>query len=165
MIINWAAVMVRVPRESFIPSRVWRHDRDLTGRDLVPVDRDTEPERWAAMVADDDAIITQVDNGRPADDGTGTEATSSCSDRRIVAEMLALLNASPGDRVLEIGTGTGWNAALLAEGGAEMTTVEVDPVLAEDARARLVEHGYAPGCGWWSATGRRVGRPGRRSMH
>ncbi len=112
--------MARVPRERFIPDRFWRHEPNRTGNDLVPVDRRTDPRTWAALVARDEPVDTQVDNGHPAPDGTGREVTSSCSDRRVVAEMLALLDARPGGHVLEIGTGTGWNAAILSAAGVRL---------------------------------------------
>ncbi|ASO21833.1 protein-L-isoaspartate O-methyltransferase [Actinoalloteichus hoggarensis] len=54
--------------------------------------------------------------------------------------MLAALDPQPGDRVLEIGTGTGWNAALLRHrvgAAGRVTTIEVDPGLAESARRAL----------------------------
>lgn len=61
--------------------------------------------------------------------------------------MLAALAVDPGDRVLEVGTGTGFNAALLAEqvgDAGRIVTAEIDPALAEQARARLEAKGYAP---------------------
>ena len=130
-------VMARVPRQLFIPDIIWRHDRDRVGNDLVPVDRRTDPDTWMAIVAADGPVLTQVDNGHPAADGTGFEATSSCSDRQVVREMLELLAPEPGERVLEIGTGTGWNAALLASLGATVTSVEIDESLARRAREVL----------------------------
>jgi protein-L-isoaspartate(D-aspartate) O-methyltransferase len=141
-VIDWSALMARVPRELFIPDRIWRLDRGRAGNDLVPVDRCTDPRTWTALVAGDEPVITQVDNGQPAQDGTGAEVTSSCSDRRVVADMLGLLAAQPGDRVLEVGTGTGWNAALLAAAGAKVISVEIDPALARDAVARIESVGY-----------------------
>jgi hypothetical protein len=71
--------MAVVTREGFIPDVIYRHDRDRDGNDLVPVDRHTDPATWSAMVAADEPIYTQVDNGHPAADGTGFEVTSSCS--------------------------------------------------------------------------------------
>jgi len=139
--LDWADVMTRVPRERFIPDVIWRHDRERAGNDLVPVDRRTDPAVWEAMVAADGPVITQVDNGHPTDDGMGVEATSSCSDRDVVREMLELLAPVAGERVLEIGTGTGWNAALLDAAGVNVTSVEIDPELARQARARLIENG------------------------
>jgi protein-L-isoaspartate O-methyltransferase len=58
--------------------------------------------------------------------------------------MLDELRPHPGQRVLEIGTGTGWHAALLAHlvGAEYVTSVEVDPVVAERARAALDSAGY-----------------------
>lgn len=135
--LDWSQVMSRVPRERFIPDIIWRHDRGRVGPDLVPVDRRTDPDTWAAMVAADEPVITQVDNGRRRDDGLGFEATSSCSDRSVVREMLELLAPAPGDLVLEIGTGTGWNAALMAESGARVVSYEIDPQLADVARWNL----------------------------
>ena len=134
---DWAAVMARVPRERFIPDLIWRHDRGRSGNDLVPVDRRQDPDGWAALVAADEPVNTQVDHGEPSEDGLGWEVTSSSSDRRVVTEMLEVLDPAAGDAVLEIGTGTGWNAALLAEAGARVTSIEVDPDLADIARARL----------------------------
>lgn len=62
----------------------------------------------------------------------------------IVAWMTELLNLSPGERVLEIGTGSGYQAAVLAElGGLEVYSIEIVPQLAEAAAARLQDLGYS----------------------
>ena len=61
----------------------------------------------------------------------------------IVARMVELLHVGPGDRVLEVGTGSGYAAAVLAELGCRVTTIERDPGLANDARRRLADLGYA----------------------
>ncbi len=61
--------------------------------------------------------------------------------------MLTALEVHDGYRVLEIGTGTGWNAALLSARVGKrghVVSVEVDPALAEDARRCLADAGYAP---------------------
>ncbi|UIJ38931.1 protein-L-isoaspartate(D-aspartate) O-methyltransferase [Desulfobaculum bizertense] len=60
-----------------------------------------------------------------------------------VALMTDLLDVRPGMRVLEIGTGSGYQAAVLAELGAEVYTVERIPELHEIARRRLQDMGYA----------------------
>jgi protein-L-isoaspartate(D-aspartate) O-methyltransferase len=60
----------------------------------------------------------------------------------IVARMTAAVRLMPTDRVLEIGTGSGYAAAVLAEIVADVYTVERLPMLAERARQRLVELGY-----------------------
>jgi protein-L-isoaspartate(D-aspartate) O-methyltransferase len=61
----------------------------------------------------------------------------------IVAWMTELLDLEPGDRVLEIGTGSGYQAAVLAElGTVEVYTIEIIPELAQSAAQRLVDLGY-----------------------
>ena len=60
----------------------------------------------------------------------------------IVALMTELLEPAKSHRVLEIGTGSGYQAAVLAELGAEVVTIERIPELAEQARAGLAAAGY-----------------------
>lgn len=60
----------------------------------------------------------------------------------IVALMTDLIDVSPGQAVLEIGTGSGYQAAVLAEMGATVATIEIIPELAERAAARLRDLGY-----------------------
>lgn len=62
----------------------------------------------------------------------------------IVAWMTELLELQAGDRVLEIGTGSGYQAAVLAALGAiEVYSIEIVPALAESAAQRLEELGYS----------------------
>ena len=60
----------------------------------------------------------------------------------IVALMTQALGLEAGDKVLEIGTGSGYQAAVLAELGTEVYTIEIIPELAERAQADLAEQGY-----------------------
>jgi len=60
----------------------------------------------------------------------------------IVALMTQLAEVEPGDVVLEIGTGSGYQAAVLSEIVREVATIEIVPDLAETAKARLSELGY-----------------------
>lgn len=60
----------------------------------------------------------------------------------IVAWMTELLEPEPGARVLEIGTGSGYQAAILGQMGMEVYTVEIVEELATQATARLAEMGY-----------------------
>lgn len=60
----------------------------------------------------------------------------------IVAIMTELLDLSPGSRVLEIGTGSGYQAAILSRIVKEVYTIEVIEPLAEEASARLKRLGY-----------------------
>ena len=60
----------------------------------------------------------------------------------IVALMTDLARVRKGDRVLEVGTGSGYQAAVLAEMGATVHTIEILPRLAASARERLERLGY-----------------------
>jgi protein-L-isoaspartate(D-aspartate) O-methyltransferase len=61
----------------------------------------------------------------------------------IVALMTDLLEVKPGDKVLEVGTGSGYQAAVLAELGASVYTIEILDALGREAAARLKALGYA----------------------
>lgn len=136
---DWREVMRRVPRGRFAPPVVWA---DLGPGPWVRVDRDADPGRWDEVVALDQPLITQFEDG--AVEGEGL-ATSSLSMPTVVLDGLAQLDLREGHRVLEVGTGSGWTAALLADrvGGANVTTVEVDPVLGVRAAERLRASGCA----------------------
>jgi len=61
----------------------------------------------------------------------------------IVAAMTAVLHLQPGDRVLEIGTGCGYHAAVLSRLAKEVFTIERRPELASSASATLARLGYS----------------------
>lgn len=85
----------------------------------------------------DIAVIT-----KKASDGT---ALSCASVPTIVAMMLDQLDVQPGQRILEIGAGTGYNAALLAElagAAGHVTTVDIDAEVTAQARQALDATGY-----------------------
>ena len=60
----------------------------------------------------------------------------------VVAYMTELLRPAPGMKVLEVGTGSGYQAAVLAEIGCRVYTVEIFAALADSARRRLARLGY-----------------------
>ncbi|HWC83884.1 MAG TPA: methyltransferase domain-containing protein, partial [Pseudonocardiaceae bacterium] len=63
----------------------------------------------------------------------------------VVAMMLGQLDPQPGENVLEIGAGTGYNAALLAElvgDTGQVTTIDIDLNVTAHARATLADTGY-----------------------
>lgn len=60
----------------------------------------------------------------------------------IVARMTELARIEPGDRVLEIGTGSGYQAAILGELAAEVYSIEIVPELGQRSAALLEELGY-----------------------
>lgn len=60
----------------------------------------------------------------------------------IVALMTELVDPKPGDRILEVGTGSGYQAAVISRIVKEVYTIEIIPELAESARERLQRLGY-----------------------
>ena len=60
----------------------------------------------------------------------------------IVAYMTERMQIEPGEKVLEIGTGSGYQAAILAELGADVYSIEIIPQLAEHAKRVLSNQGY-----------------------
>lgn len=64
------------------------------------------------------------------------------SQPNVVALMSDLLQIEPGDKVLEVGTGSGYQTAILAEMGAAVYSIEIVEPLAEEAKERLRKLGY-----------------------
>lgn len=60
----------------------------------------------------------------------------------IVAVMTDVLECQPGDKVLELGTGSGYQAAVLSQLGVRVFSIEIVPELAQSAATRLRELGY-----------------------
>lgn len=129
-----------VPREHFVPERVWWPRQGEHGLYEL-IDRRATPARWLkATYLLRTPLITQLDDGAVPPDGPASGAfTSSISCVTVVIELLRHLAPAPGDKVLEIGTGTGYTTALLAHrtGPDTVTTLEVDPQIADRARRRL----------------------------
>ena len=75
------------------------------------------------------------------DEALPIEAGQTISQPYMVAAMTQLLEAQPGMRVLEIGTGSGYQAAVLAAIGCDVITIERHESLAESARTRLIRPG------------------------
>jgi len=112
-----------------------RRDRCVTSfhtpDGVVGVPQDAiPPAEVLERIYSDQALITQFDErGAPS---------SSSSQPALVAEMLEALELTPGARVLEVGAGTGYNAALLATiTKAPVVTVEAAEPVAVEARAAL----------------------------
>ena len=99
------------------------------------------------------------------DEALPIEAGQTISQPYMVARMTELLAPRPGDRILEIGTGSGYQAAVLAALGARVTTIERHEDLAMSARERLADLGFGDlvdvrvgdgslGAAGWSPVGR-----------
>jgi protein-L-isoaspartate(D-aspartate) O-methyltransferase len=136
---RWREALLAVPRHLFVPVRAWaRPDRlDLDG---FRIDLSEDPDSWWEAVYSDAVIVLQVEDGA-GDPAAGIgQATSSVSAPGIVVVMGELLDVQEGDQVLEVGTGSGWTAALLAHlagpaGG--VLSLEIDPALAATATENL----------------------------
>ena len=76
------------------------------------------------------------------DEALPIESGQTISQPYIVGRMTELLHVGPGDRVLDIGTGSGYQAAVLAELGCRVVSIERRADLAATARERLDRLGY-----------------------
>jgi methyltransferase of ATP-grasp peptide maturase system len=144
---DWIDAFRQVPRHAFVP------------RFFVPEGRawaavGHQDPGWLAAAYSDRVLVTQLDDD-PAAWHTARRTgplrgTPTCSSSMpsIMAIMLEALFTAGGNRVLEVGTGTGYNAALLAHrlGSANVSTVDIDGRLVRTARTRLAECGYHPTC-------------------
>lgn len=144
----WIAAFRQVPRHAFLP-RFFRQSDDLSGWEAITVDDPGAVE----MIYDTATWVVQLDHdphrwqaARDAGKPIPGVPTSSSTAPGLMALMLEALDVHDGHHVLEIGTGTGYHAALLAErlGSAQVITVEVDPDLAGAAATSLHAAGYTP---------------------
>ena len=135
---RWLPRRGPAPEDPFAAARVAMVQRQLRGRGLtdelvltamasVPRERFV-PATLVERAYDDDAL--------PIDDG------QSISQPYIVGWMTELLRVEPGMAVLEVGTGSGYQAAVLAAMGAEVRSLERLPDLAAAARQRLADLGF-----------------------
>ncbi|MGV9454770.1 methyltransferase domain-containing protein [Streptomyces sp. NPDC003635] len=133
----WREVFEAVPRHLFVPyyyvGVVGGYERRW-GESPDPVAR----EHWMRGAYADVPLATRLRDG---------ELLSSSSQPSLMAMMLAALGVEDGDRVLEIGAGTGYNAALLARRLGDddlVTTIDLDPEITESARRHLAVAGHHP---------------------
>jgi protein-L-isoaspartate(D-aspartate) O-methyltransferase len=90
-----------------------------------------------AFIADERRSLAYEDGALPI------EAGQTISQPYVVARMTELLRVRPDDRILEIGTGSGYQAAVLARLGARVVSIERHPELASVARQRLERLGLS----------------------
>jgi methyltransferase of ATP-grasp peptide maturase system len=141
---HWREAFATVPRHLFTP-RFFLHADD-GGFQAV----DSGDPEWLAAVYSDRTLVTQLD----ADDSawhrtretgpTSGRPSSSSTQPRLMAWMLHALDPRPGMRVLEVGTGTGYNAALLTHllGPDRVVSLDVDDAVTQRARRALTAAGY-----------------------
>jgi len=131
--------LARVKRHRFLEAW-YRAEIDEESASLSFVkhafDRDRPAPEELEEIYSNRALVTAVDGWRPA---------SSTSQPALVAQMLELLELRPGHSVLEIGTGTGYNAALLREmvgPDGKVRSIELREDVAALARKHLDDEGY-----------------------
>ncbi|MEW1551796.1 methyltransferase domain-containing protein [Streptomyces tsukubensis] len=127
----WQRAFAETPREVFVPRFT------LTGPDGRREVGPGAPGYLDAVYTDTTLTIRRDSAGTPV---------SSSSQPSLMARMLEVFTVPADARVLEIGTGTGYNTALLCHrlGADHVTTVDVDPDLTTSARDRLASTGHAP---------------------
>jgi protein-L-isoaspartate(D-aspartate) O-methyltransferase len=121
-----------IPREAFVP---YFYEQETAGPSmawkLVCADNISR-EDYLAAVYRNQSLVTKLDEGR--------RPVSSSSQPTVMARMLEALDVQPGQRVLEIGTGSGYNAALLAiltGEASRVMTIERGAELGATAREAL----------------------------
>ncbi|WP_446038415.1 ATP-grasp peptide maturase system methyltransferase [Streptomyces sp. SID1121] len=140
-----------VPRELFLHPGVFLDEGTVWRPVTAAV---TDPAEWLKIAYSYDTLTTQLDGHLTADRTTGPVAgvpTSSSTTPATVVSMIESLGLDAGNRVLEIGTGTGYSSALMCHclGADNVTTVEVDPDVAERADTALETLGFSA----WTVTG------------
>jgi protein-L-isoaspartate O-methyltransferase len=133
---DWYTAFADTPRHVFVP-------RFYDGDDLVDGTDSGQKARWLAAVYSDASLVTQ----QATAPGTGLAwPTSSTTMPSLMARMLALMQVGNGHQLLEIGTGTGYNAAIASHrlGASHVVSVDIDPDLVDAARATLAGLGYRP---------------------
>lgn len=107
--------------------------------------RDASDPTWRDKIYSNRALFTKTGQATGSW-GTAVVGLSSTSKPGLMTRMLEALDVHDGHDVLEIGTGTGYNAALLAHrlGDTHVFSVDVDHDLVESARQRLDAIGYRP---------------------
>lgn len=137
------AALLAVPRLGFMPRRAWITPNQ-SGATGYLADAEADAAGWCAAAYADASVWLQADDGH-GDPATGAGfPTSSISAPGVVVEFLQLLTVRHGNRVLEIGTGSGWTAALLehlAGPSGAVYSVEVDEAVGATAMATLKAHG------------------------
>jgi len=123
---------------SLVAARKRMVERDLKGRDIKDPKVLEIMGRIPRHLFVDPSLRNQAYADHPLPIGEG----QTISQPYIVALMTQALQIKPGERVLEIGTGSGYQAAVLAELTDQVYTIEIRETLAKKAAERLKKLGY-----------------------
>ncbi|MEU4579995.1 ATP-grasp peptide maturase system methyltransferase [Nonomuraea sp. NPDC023979] len=145
---GWHKALQMVPRDRFLGDAVFL-PHEGRGDQWTPVRRaDMDADDWLALAYTNETWVTQV-AGVLASEAAGVvtgQPSSSSTYPGLVVRMLEAAEIAEGDKVLEIGTGTGYSTALLCQrlGNDAVTSIEYDPAVAARAQDAITGAGYAP---------------------
>ncbi|MGH3940315.1 MAG: methyltransferase domain-containing protein [Pseudonocardiaceae bacterium] len=142
---QWRDVFLRTWRHPYVPAYYPALDRPP----VLCIGEEAQRSAWLEAVYSNQTLVTkvvQLPMSRAFQPATSPMYTSSSTLPSLVLRMLETLDVETGHRVLEIGTGTGYNCALLCErvGSDRVTSVDIDPELIDLARERLAANGHTP---------------------
>lgn len=139
---KWRDAVISIARHVLLP-RYFEND-PTTGWRIVDSADPAQRDYWLDAVYSDQTLVNDL-RDLPGDNGSRVPTGSSSLPSLVVA-MLEKLDVRDGQRVLEIGTGSGYSTALLCHrlGSANVTSVDLNSRLVEEARHRLAVLGYTP---------------------
>lgn len=153
---EWHDAVCATPRHELVP-KWWDRIRNSKSFEWELVTPDVN-EPWTQTYSDE-TLVTRVgalhaDHAGPEDRAHGAP-TSSSTLPGLIVRMLHLLDPEPGQQVLDIGTGSGYSAALLGHrlGDDVVTSIDLDAYLVQAARERLDGFGRRPRIEVADATG------------
>lgn len=143
---SWRLAFEQTPRHVFVPDIITISESGPTTTSGAHPD---QHQLWLDQVYSDDSLVTHylahpsvmMANAKPL-----LVSTSSSTMPSLMARMLEALDVHDGHRVLEIGTGTGYNTALLCHrlGSDNVVSIDIDPTLVAAARKPLASLGHHP---------------------
>ena len=116
-----------IPRHLFVQHGFYIHDKLAHQMKFITQD-ETEPSDWLDIIYDNQVLLLSLGDSDPP---------SSSSEPVLMAQMLDALQVKAGMNILEIGTGSGYNAALLAHlvgKTGKVTTIDIQPKLTQNAQ-------------------------------
>ncbi|MGH3695445.1 MAG: methyltransferase domain-containing protein [Pseudonocardiaceae bacterium] len=142
----WRVAFEQTPRHVFVPDII---TISKSGPATTSGTHPAQHQSWLEQAYSDDSLVTQY-LAHPSVMTAGAKpllvSTSSSTMPSLMARMLEALDVQDGHRVLEIGTGTGYNAALLCHrlGSGNVVSIDIDPTLVTAARTHLASLGHHP---------------------
>jgi methyltransferase of ATP-grasp peptide maturase system len=144
---KWVEAFHTIPRHLFTPEVIIATE---DGYRLLSSEGAAGRDEWLSVVYSDKSLVTQdkphaaghlLPSGEPL-----RVPTSSSTIPSLMARMLETLDIGDGMRVLEVGTGTGYNAALLSHrlGDGNVVSIDIDPCLVDQAARHLAQLGHEP---------------------